>query len=304
MSNNTLPRSRVAWLAAPALYVVGMLFAFHPVLTSGFTLVPGDLGDARLVNYLLEHTYRWVERQPRHADLWSPPFFYPERNVGAYSDIFLSAGPLYWPWRAAGASPETAFQLCFLLAASLNYLLMYLYARRCLRFPQAVSAFAAFLFAFASPRLVHVVHFQLHLQFYSVLCLYALHRLFESAERGTRNAERKTEEMEGVPRSAFHAPRWWIAVFFVGLTAQFYGSFYLGWFFCIGLGVVLVWALTVHDYRRSILWLVRSYPWSLGLWGGLSALALGDLARHYLEVVRTIGFQEEYQILWGMPNGA
>ena len=40
------------------------------------------------------------------------------------------------------------------MVASLNYLTMYLFAARCVRLTPPASAFAAFLFAFASPRLV------------------------------------------------------------------------------------------------------------------------------------------------------
>src|SRR5262249_28767940 len=150
---------------------------FYPVLFSGFERVPGDPADARLVNYLLEHTWHWLRRDPPHRDLWGPPFFYPEPNVGAYSDVLLSAGPCYWPWRALGLPPETTFHLCFLLLASLNYWSFYLFQTRCLRFPPAAAGLGAFLFAFASPRLVQVSHLQLHAHFYTVLCLYAAFRL-------------------------------------------------------------------------------------------------------------------------------
>src|SRR5207244_8637669 len=144
------------------LYLVGMFLAFSTVFFSGFGRVPGDHRDARLINYLLEHSWRWLLRQPHHEDLWSPPFFYPASNVGAYSDILLSVGPLYWPWRAAGIAPEIAFTLCFLTLASLNYLTMVLFAARCVRLTRPASALAAFLFAFASPRLMQISHLQLH----------------------------------------------------------------------------------------------------------------------------------------------
>src|SRR5437763_11031164 len=152
-----------------ALWLCGLLLAFYPVLLSGFDRVSGDRGDARLLNYLLEHSYRWLLRQPPHRDLWGPPFFHPEPNVGAYSDILLSAAPLYWPWRALGLAPEAAFQLCLVALVSLNYLALFLFARRCLGFPPAVAAFGAFLFAFGSPRLVHTVHLQLQAHFWTVL---------------------------------------------------------------------------------------------------------------------------------------
>ena len=41
-----------------------MMLAFYPVFVSGFGRVPGDFGDARLVNYLLEHSWRWLLREP------------------------------------------------------------------------------------------------------------------------------------------------------------------------------------------------------------------------------------------------
>src|SRR4051812_9371309 len=166
----------LAALAPASLYLTGMLLAFYPVFFSGFARVPGDTGDARLINYLLEHGWRWLLRRPPHEDLWSPPFFYPAPNAGAYSDILLSVGPLYWPWRAAGVAPELAFTFCFLTLVSLNYLTMYLFAARCVRLTSPASAFAAFLFAFASPRLMQISHLQLHAHFYTLLSLYALFR--------------------------------------------------------------------------------------------------------------------------------
>ena len=41
-------------------WLIGLLVAFYPMLLSGFALVPGDLGDARLINFVLEHDWRWL----------------------------------------------------------------------------------------------------------------------------------------------------------------------------------------------------------------------------------------------------
>jgi hypothetical protein len=255
-----------------------MLLAFYPVFLSGFAAVPGNRRDARFLNYLLEHGWRWLLRQPPHEDLWSPPFFYPASNVGAHSDILLSVGPLYWPWRAAGIAPEMAFTFCFLAVASLNYLTMYLFAVRCVRLTRPAAAFAAFLFAFASPRLVHVEHFQLHAHFYTLVSLYAFFRLLEAP-----------------------AGRW-VALFFGGLVGQFYASFYLGWFLGLALLVCLAWALAVPDYRARLGSVVRARPWVFGFWGLLAALALGDLARHYLLAARTAGYQDDGTVCSGIPS--
>src|SRR5262249_985129 len=103
--------SRVLFLQGSAS---GLLLAFYPVLFTRFPDIPGDHGDARLINYLLEPGWRWVCREPLHRHLWDLPFFHPVANTGAYSDLLISAGPLYWPWRALGVAPETAFQLWML----------------------------------------------------------------------------------------------------------------------------------------------------------------------------------------------
>jgi len=267
----------LARLTPVGLYLTGMLLTFYAVFFSGFGRISGDRGDARLVNYLLEHGYRWLQRERLHEDIWSPPFFYPKPNVGAYSDILLTVGPFYWPWRALGAAPEIAFQLCFMTLASLNYLTMYLFAARCLRFTLPIAGFGAFLFAFASPRLVHISHLQLHAHFYTILCLYGLFRCVEE------------------PRAR------WVALFFAGLVVQFYASFYLGWLLGLALVVCLPWLLAVRDYRTRLWAIVRACPWALGLWGLLAAVALGDLARHYLRAAHVVGYQDDEMVRWGIP---
>ncbi len=270
---------RLARLAPPALWLAGMLMAFYPVLFSGFARVPGDRGDARLTNYLLEHNYRWLWRHPPHLDLWSPPFFHPEPNVAAYSDVLLAAGPFYWPWRALGLAPEDAFQLCLVLLVSLNYLAFYLLGRRGLGLPPLAAALGAFLFAFASPRATHLGHFQLQVHVYTVACVYALVCLLGPG-RGRGG---------------------WVLVFFAALAAQFYGSFYLGWFLGLALAVALAWALGVRDYRRRLGELIREHGPVLCLGGLLAGLALGHLGWHYLRAARLAGYHDDAMIQWGVP---
>src|ERR1043166_6388433 len=79
--------ARVAWVLA--IGVLGVMMVHHPMILSGFRRIQTDLGDSRLVHYLLEHGYRWVRGEPGHCDLWSPPFFYPVKNVAAFSELLL-----------------------------------------------------------------------------------------------------------------------------------------------------------------------------------------------------------------------
>ncbi len=92
------------------LCVLGLLATGYPTLFSGFAQVQGGAGDPLLVNFTLEHTYRWPTDMPLADDLWSPPIFYPESGVATYTDLLLGLAPLYWPWRFIGGGPHTAYQ--------------------------------------------------------------------------------------------------------------------------------------------------------------------------------------------------
>src|SRR5436190_653622 len=82
-----------AYLFAAGVGAIGLLMAHHPMLLSGLRRVQVDVGDSRLINYLLEHNYRWYRGDPNHAEFWDPPFFYPARNIAAYSDTLLGIAP-------------------------------------------------------------------------------------------------------------------------------------------------------------------------------------------------------------------
>src|SRR5690242_4830566 len=100
-----------------SFFLVGILFAYYPTFSSSFRLMQNDPGDSLFNNYILEHGYRWVTQQPLHTAFWDAPFFFPERNVTAYSDILLGAAPIYWLWRVFNFLPDTAFQLWLIAVA-------------------------------------------------------------------------------------------------------------------------------------------------------------------------------------------
>src|SRR5262249_54654073 len=151
--------------------LIGLALTFWPMFRSGFALVPGDLGDARFINYVLEHDYRWAIRDPNHPDLWSTPALFPLPNTLAFSDNLLGVAPLYGLWRVLGAGPQTALQLWALTCAILDFGAFWLYARRCWSLGAFASGLAAFVFAFGNVRIAQINHLQLLPQFYSVVAL-------------------------------------------------------------------------------------------------------------------------------------
>ncbi len=110
------PRSSRAWVWASVLTIVAATFhTGQSVLL--FNGVPGDLGDSRLVNCILEHIYQWM---CGYTTLFSPSQFYPVQNTLVYCDNHFGTALLYAAFRIAGASVETAFQGWFLVIIAAN----------------------------------------------------------------------------------------------------------------------------------------------------------------------------------------
>ncbi|MFC2172973.1 hypothetical protein ACFLU6_10140 [Acidobacteriota bacterium] len=260
------------WLAPFAAWSLGVLFVFHRVILSGFVQSPGGQGDARLVNYTLEHGYRWLVGWTGHERFWDPPLFFPHSNVSAYTDVMLGLGPLYWCWRAIGMEPDTSFQIWTLLVWSLNFLVGYVFLRHCFSVLPLAGAMGAFLFAFGSSRSVNIGHPQLVPFIYIILCLFALFRFFEHSGHGDGRAK----------------ARGWLACFFLAITLQFYTAFYNAFFFVLILAVAFMFALFISEIRRK-LWAALSvhFPVILII-AGISLLIMLPLISHYVMAVQEV----------------
>jgi len=263
-----------------ACWAGGLLLAHYPTILSGFARMQNDLGDSRFVNYLLEHSYRWLLREPRHASLWSPPFFYPARNTAAYSEIMIGAGPFYWPWRLVGFRLETAFQLWMITVSSINFWAAYFWLRRGLALRVSSSTLGAMLFAFGAPRLSQMSHLQLLVHCYTILALHAAMRVLGGP--GVGNTARDI----------------WIVVFFASVAAQFLAGMYLGWFLSIG----LFWGLLLPGSRRTLLGALRGHGASFVVAAIFAALILAPLAINYHRAAQEVGFRDPAEVLSMVPT--
>ena len=135
------------------LYTILWLVAcvLHTCQTIIFTLglkVPGNLGDTRFNNLILEHLnsalhglYGWL----------SPAQFYPEVGTVVYSDNHLGTFLFYSLFRSAGFSIEGAFQCWQIVISACNaaaayFLLRTLRVKPLLRGPLAFVAVSSFAF--------------------------------------------------------------------------------------------------------------------------------------------------------------
>ena len=247
--------------------------AHHPMIFSGLRRVQVSLIDTRFNNYVLEHCYRWSIGARNHTEFWNPPFFYPARNVAAYSDLLLSVAPVYMVFRACGLPPDTAMQLWMIALSGLNYVLAYHLLGRRFGLAAPAAAVAAFLFAFGAPRINQLGHPQLLPQFLSLVTIDALYGLFA-----------------GMPVLGLggEARILWLAAM-LGVVTQLYAGFYLGWFLILALGIAAIVALLGHRLRRVFLATLRRDVFIIAPMALAGGLLLWPLLAHYLAAGREFG---------------
>jgi hypothetical protein len=245
-----------------------------PTFATGFRGVQGGLGDSRLVNFSLEHGYRWLMDMPLAEDLWSPPIFYPVSGAATYTDLMLGLGPFYWPWRWLGFAPHTAFQLWMLICWSLNFLGCYLLLRLGLKIPAIGASAGAYLFAFGSPRYMSMAHQQLVPQIWLLVSLAGLIMIFRR------------------PRRPSPARRWIAPVaLWGGLVLQFYSAVYLLAFSALGLVVAAGFALIRRETRLAALSALREDMVPLAVTGVIAVAVAAPITLRYQATSELVGMR-------------
>jgi len=147
----------IAFLLPLILLVAGLYFVPIKIFETDFSKVPGDYGDARFNNYILEHGYKFVtEKVDKY---WDAPFMYPYKNVIALSDNLLGTVPIYSLFRILGKDRETAFQLWLLTLFVLNFICCNWVLKRWSG-NIALSATGAYIFTFSIFILGHIYNVQ------------------------------------------------------------------------------------------------------------------------------------------------
>jgi hypothetical protein len=155
---------------------IPFLFGFfsYPLAILGFDLsyMPGDLGDARFINYVLEHGYQFIIGN--RESFYDAPFFFPEKNVLALSDNMVGHLPIYSFFRIIRFSREDSLQLWWLSVFALNYFIsffcFYKYSNNFL-----AAVLTAYLFTFSILNLAQFNYLQINARFLlPVMLLYYL----------------------------------------------------------------------------------------------------------------------------------
>lgn len=201
MQNNNSPLvDTILWPFI--LFLMGMTMVFYQTIGFDFSSMPGDLGDGRFNNYILEHGYNYITKGG--GSYWNASFFFPEKNVISYSDNLFGALPIYVLCRFF-ADRETSFQLWYLILIGLNFLGSY-YAIRKLNLSAYASSVGAFIYAFSLILAIQTGHIQMLPRFTAPFAIVSFYLWLHN--KNTRH--------------------FYIALLL--LVYQFYCSFYLGYF--------------------------------------------------------------------------
>jgi hypothetical protein len=226
-----------------ALAIGLLLFFFGPAFSSGFQLIPGDLGDWRFNGVIAEHWYMVLRGTASRRD---PIFFFPAKNVLGHSDALFLFIPFYVPLRLLGADPTLAFALCFMAIVTFGFVSAYWLFTRTFDWPKPVALFLAFCFAFSSLLAPRYSHAQLF-----AVCFVPAILIF-----GTRFAR---SILDGRPSI-------WPGIgLSVGLAALLYTSFYTGYFVLLALAIsgliflALRRDLIVTLWRPALLWPIGAF---------------------------------------------
>ena len=257
------------------VWAVGMWSAFSPMIRSGFRLMKGGLGDSRLVNYGLEHSYQWLIRTPAYASFWDAPLYYPHPNVTAFTDIMAGLGLFYWPWRLVGLAPDTAFQLWLLTVFTVSFLLLYVLLRRSLHVGVLAASVGAYVGAFGNIQMSQWGHPQLLPKVWVILCVIAVFGMFSELHDASRSARRNC----------------WIGVFFASAVLQVYSAFYALFFFGLVAAAALIWSIAMSDTRAMVLQFARQHRLGLLCIGGLAVIAIAPMVQHYLITATELGLR-------------
>ena len=247
----------------------GLLILTYPMLASGFDLMPGDGLDSKSQAYIIEHSFQWLVRTPKHEHFWTAPFYFPYQNNIAFSDSLLGIDPIYWFLRIFW-QPLSAFQAVYIAVSILNYATLYYLLRKVFKFSSLASSLGGFIFAFGLLRFFRSIHLNYYIQFYTILSLIFLFKVNKTNSLLKNNI--------------------YLFLSVSSLAMQFYSCYTLGWAFCIFFFSGLLFSLCFKEIRKKIFEFVKEFYKLLMIYASVFVILLIPFAEIYLDlgIVRTM----------------
>lgn len=262
------------WLPL-VIFLFGLWYFCFRILGFGLEFIPGDMGDSRFINYLLEHGYQWSTGNS--PSFWNAGFMFPYQDSIAFSDNMLGTMPFYGLWRMFGFNQETSYQLWWIVICSLNYWSAYYVMKRWFnRWDLAIIA--AWIFAFTIFNLGQMNYMQMMIRFMVPIVIYSGIRLVDTSS-------------------------WkYFAVFALGIVYQFYGVIYTGFFLMYFSGfLIVVYAIIQKKYLFFVPLFKKNQILYTGVSGILAVVLLAWLMLPYYEMSQLKGLRTYEEVKWFVP---
>ena len=151
------------------------LWTFPLALTEpNLAYMPGDLGDSRFINFVLEHGYQFIIGN--EPSFYNAPFFYPAQNTLALSDNMVGTLPIYALFRSLSFNRETAYQFWWLSMFVINYIVAF-YCFYKITKSSYSAILGAYLFTFSIIMFSQCNYTQLNIRFMLPVIIMAAYNL-------------------------------------------------------------------------------------------------------------------------------
>ncbi len=275
--------------------IAGGVFAvclfFRETVFSGFDLVPGDRGDARLNIYIFEHWWRVIQGKAYWLD---PAYFYPTEHTLGYTHALFLNGVVYSVFRILGFDMYAAFIAAMMALCAFGYAGMFLLLRRILVVPVGIAIAVAILFINANSFFVSfaVSHPQYVTIVFLPWILYGMGLYWKNPDKLGRAGW-----IQGIATCLL-------------LALVFYTSFYTGWFFVFWLGLASVWGVIFAWLRwggvpciQAMLSTIPKYGLQWLGFAGSFAVGLIPFLITYIPVLKLNGARHfESEVLGTLPT--
>ncbi len=257
------------------LYGFGMYYFCLSILGTDLSYIPGDLGDSRLINYFLEHGFRWFTGADE--SFWNAEFMYPFKNTIAISDNMLGTAPIYSVWRLVGFSFETSYQLWWLCVCSLNFWCCYIVFKKW-GFNTMTASLAAWMFAFTVFNLGQLNYMQTMIRFCVPFAFYFAYKLVTD----------------------YSLKNLWF--YLLSIIIQMYGVMYTGFYLLyFTLIFVLVYCCVNKSLKSTLVFYFKTNLYSTILTLLLFSAVLLVILWPYYEMSKIVGLRRYKEVVPNLP---
>ncbi|MFI5203984.1 MAG: hypothetical protein ACHQF2_05755, partial [Flavobacteriales bacterium] len=259
------------WLA----FTAGMCYFCLGILGYDLTYIPGDKGDSRYINYLLEHGYQWICGDV--STFWNAPFMHPFENTIALSDNMLGSMPIYSFWRSIGMPSETAYQFWWLTICALNYWITFYIIKKWIG-DWRTAVLMAWIFAFTIFNMGQLNYMQMTLRFMVPVVFYAGYKMIETP--------------------AVKYAVW----FMVGITFQFYCVIYTGlYLFYFSMLFLILYVFLSRKWKNIMFYFKGKQLLYVGVTLIICTISILWLYKPYARMAVITGYRLYEDVKWNLP---